>query len=181
MIRVNLLPVRAAKKKEMLRFQLTVAGLVTVLVIIVSFAAYFTVRSDASQLNSDIAKGKDELDGLKKKIGELSKIKEQKAVVEEKLKVINKLEAGRSGPTKLFDSIAESMPEKMWLIAIKEDVQLITIKGYATSDEVVADFMRGLQKHKDLTKIELDVAQKTTDKDTGTEVVSFDIRAERVK
>jgi hypothetical protein len=33
MIRINLLPVRAAKKRESVRFQLTVAGLITFFVI----------------------------------------------------------------------------------------------------------------------------------------------------
>jgi len=55
MIRINLLPVRAAKKKESIRFQLTVAGLATFLVAAVSIASYLVVGSEASSLNGQIA------------------------------------------------------------------------------------------------------------------------------
>ncbi|MBE9529609.1 MAG: fimbrial protein, partial [Proteobacteria bacterium] len=92
MIRINLLPVRAAKKKESVRFQYTVAGLVTFLALAASLAVYFTARSEASVVAGQISSGQQELTQLKKKIGELSKIKKQKKVVEEKLKIIKNLE-----------------------------------------------------------------------------------------
>lgn len=180
MIRINLLPVRAAKKKESVRFQITVAGLVTFLVFSVTMAVYLTVRSEASNLNEQIVKGNQELEELKKKIGELSKIKEQKRIVEEKLKIITNLEAARTGPTKLFKKISDSIPEKAWLASIKEDGNVVTLKGYAANDEIVADFMRGLQK-KDLGAVELEVAQRGVEKETNADVVNFTIILQKEK
>ena len=179
MIRINLLPVRAAKKKETLRFQLTVAWLVTVLVFIISMGIYIKVRSQASNLTADISSGNQELEELKKKIGELSKIKEQKRIVEEKLRIINNLEAARKGPIMLFDMITSSIPEKAWLLSLKDEDPIIEIKGAASADEVIADFMRGLQRYKELGKVELDVAQRGLDRETNSEVVNFTIRLEK--
>ncbi|MBI5642958.1 MAG: PilN domain-containing protein [Deltaproteobacteria bacterium] len=179
MIRINLLPVRAAKKKESVRFQLTVAGLVTFLLFAVTGVVYFTVRSEAVGLTEQISSGQNELEELKKKIGELSKIKEQKRVVEEKLKIINDLEAARTGPVNLFRKIAESIPERAWLSSMKDDGTIVVIKGYASDDEVVADFMRGLQRYKDLGSVELEVAQMAVEKETGADMVSFSIRLEK--
>lgn len=178
MIRINLLPVRAAKKKESIRFQLTVAGLVTFLVFAVSIAAYMVVRSEAADQRFQIASGQQELEVLKKKIGELSKIKEQKRVVEEKLKIISQLEANKTGPVKLFQRISGSMPEKAWLRTLRDSGGVITIDGYAADDEIVADTMRGLEKF-GLGNIELEVAQRVVEKETGVEVVSFIIKIER--
>ncbi|MBI5586741.1 MAG: PilN domain-containing protein [Deltaproteobacteria bacterium] len=180
MIRINLLPVRAAKKRESVRFQLTVAGLATFLVFAVSVGVYLTVRSEANSVTAQIESGNHELDALKVKIGELSKIKEQKRIVEDKLNIIKTLEAARTGPTKLFKAISESVPEKAWIASIKDDGALITLKGYASDDEVVADFMRGLQKHGELGGVELDVAQRVVEKETGSDVVGFTIRLEKV-
>jgi type IV pilus assembly protein PilN len=180
MIRINLLPVRAAKKKESVRFQLTVAALATFLVFVVTVGAYITVRSTASSIASQIESGNMELNVLKKKIGELSKIKEQKRIVEEKLNIIKTLEAARTGPSVLFKSISESIPDKAWLASIKDEGAVTTLKGYASDDEVVADFMRGLQRHKALGTVELDVAQRTMEKETGSDVVSFTIRLEKI-
>jgi type IV pilus assembly protein PilN len=178
MIRINLLPVRAAKKKESIRFQLTVAGLVTFLVVAVSMAAYLVVRSEASSLKDQIASGQQELEQLKTKIGELSKIKEQKRVVEEKLNIIIELEANKTGPVKLFQRVSAAMPDKAWIRTLREDGSVIAIDGFAADDEIVADAMRGLERS-GLGTVELDVAQRVVEKETGVEVVSFVIRVER--
>lgn len=179
MIRINLLPVRAAKKKESLRFQLTVAGLVTFLVFVVMMAVYISKRSEASNLEEDLSRGNTELEDLKKKIGELDKIKEQKRIVEEKLNVIRSLEAAKTGPVNLFARVGGAIPPTAWLSSIKDEGAMVVLKGFAADDEVVADFMRGLQKHKELGNVELEVAQRTIEKETGSDVVGFTIRLEK--
>ena len=179
MIRINLLPVRAAKKKESVRFQFTIAGLVTFLVLAVSLAVYFTARGEASSLSADISRGNEELAQLKTKIGELSKIKAQKKVVEDKLAIIVKLEAARTGPTELFIIISEAIPKKAWLKSFMEQGVRVTLNGYASTDEVVAEFMRRLQRNKQLKRVELDIVKSEVEKKTNTDMVSFTIRLEK--
>ncbi|MBI5344484.1 MAG: PilN domain-containing protein [Deltaproteobacteria bacterium] len=181
MIRINLLPVRAAKKKETVKVQLTLAGIITCVVFVVSIAVYLTVRSEASSLQDNISRGQNEITELKKKIGELSRIKEQKKIVEEKLAIITNLEAARTGPTKLFKMIGASIPERAWLSSVKEESGAIVIKGHAVSDEVVADLMRGLQRYKELGRVELEVAERRVERETNAELVGFSIRLEKEK
>lgn len=178
MIRINLLPVRAAKKKESVRFQLTVAGLVTFLVLALMAVFYVTVRSEANSLRTDIDTGQKELDTLKAKIGELSRIKAQKKIVEEKLDIIKKLEKQRTGPVELFGKLSEAIPKKAWLQSINDTGYLITLVGYASDDEAVAEFMRGLDRQ-GLGAVELEVAQRAVEKETGVDVVNFIIRLEK--
>ncbi len=108
MIRINLLPVRAARKKEFIRFQMTIAALVTIFVVSLSLVYFFTVRSDARMLRDDIVRGQEELKQLRRKVGELSRIKQQKKVVEEKLRVINGLESQRTGPATVFRIVKQN-------------------------------------------------------------------------
>ncbi len=173
MIRINLLPVRAAKKKESVRFQFTVAGLVTFLALAASLAVYFTARSEASVAAEQISSGKEELVQLKKKIGELSKIKKQKEVVEEKLRIIKNLEAARTGPVILFRIIEQSRPSKVWLKSITDKSNVVSIAGYAENDEDMAEFMRRLAKFPQVKNVELDVAKRAVEKETKTDVVNF--------
>ncbi len=173
MIRINLLPVRAAKKKEFIRFQLTIAGLVTIFVISLSLAYFFIVRSEAGMLKDNIVSGQDELVQLKRKVGELSRIKQQKKVVEEKLRVINSLEAARTGPTTLFRIVSNAIPQKAWLSAFKDQGRVVTLNGYAYNDEVVAEYMRRLQRELKVGAVELDVVQRIKEKETGADVVKF--------
>ncbi len=179
MIRINLLPVRAAKKKESVRFQLTVAGLITFAVFVIMIAVYVSFVFQASALSDEIAKGNQEIDELKLKIGELSKIKEQKKVVEDKLNIIKRLETGRTGPIDFFNMVGDSIPEKLWLLSFNEVGVVTTLKGYAVDEEMVADFMRGLQKHPELGRCELESMQKTKDKDSGMDVVEYEIKLEK--
>ncbi len=179
MIRINLLPVRAAKKKESLRFQLTVAGLITFFVVALVTIVYIAVNSEVADLRSEIQRSEEELKALKARIGELAKIKEQKKVVEEKLAIIKELDAARSGPVDLLVKISNAIPRRAWLNQLKDEGRQIILKGAALSDDVVADFMRGLERYADLGRVELEVARRAKDAETGRDVVNFTIRLEK--
>lgn len=177
MIRINLLPVRAAKKKETIRFQLTIAGLFTFLVIAATILFYISYRKDVKILNADIEAGKVELQALKSKIGVLSRLKGQKKVLEDKLKIVNKLEEARKGPVELFERLSNSMPEKAWLTSMTEKGNTLTLIGVAAYDDVIADFMRNLKQEK-FKNIELIVAQRGKGKGKGA-LVDFTLKADK--
>ncbi|MBI5902434.1 MAG: PilN domain-containing protein [Deltaproteobacteria bacterium] len=182
MIRINLLPVRAAKKKESVRLQFTIAGLVVFLCVSVTFIVYLTLRGEASALSTSISNGEQELGQLKLKIGELSKIKEQKKIVESKLDIINELEKARTGPANFFKMLSDSVPERAWVASIKDDGRGIALKGYASTDEDVAECMRSLAKYTAVFEaVDLEVAQRVVESETKTDVVAFTLRLEKVK
>ncbi len=179
MIRINLLPVRAAKKKESIRFQLTVAVLITAMVVTVSSAYYLKLKSDVSMLKEDIDTMEEELRKLKRKVGELTKIKEQKKLLQNKLDVVNKLEKARTGPVAMFIQISEAIPKKVWLISLTEKGKNITLNGNAVTDEDLAEFMRRLEAVEDIKKVELVVAKRTKAQGVGLDIVSFTLNVER--
>ncbi|MBI5560753.1 MAG: PilN domain-containing protein [Deltaproteobacteria bacterium] len=179
MIRINLLPVRAAKKKESIRFQLTVAGLITLSVAAISIALYFKLTSDMTLLNQDISTAENELQELKKQVGELSKLKEDKRVVQGKLDVVRKLESARTGPVELFTKVGFAVPPRAWLKSLADNGKVIALNGYAASDEAVADFMRGLQAYEGFAKVELVVAQRGKREASGRDMVEFTLQIER--
>lgn len=179
MIRINLLPVRAAKKKESVRFQYTVAGLITFLALVASLAVYFAARSEVSAVSDQLASGKVELAQLKTKIGELSKIKKQKAVVEEKLNIIKNLEAARTGPVILFRIIEKSRPSKVWLKSIIDQGSTVSLSGFAENDEDMAEFMRKLARFPQIKHVELDVAKRAVESETKADVVIFVLKLVR--
>lgn len=180
MIHINLLPVRAAKKKETQRFQMTVAGLVVVMVFILAIGLYVFVRSDANALSEQVVADQQELAQLALKIGVLSKIEDEKAVVKGKLDAIKKLENNKTGSIRLFKTIVYSMPEKVWLSAIKDVKTTITISGFAADEKNVADFARKLSEQgRELGKVELVQANRVVEAETKAEVMSFDITITR--
>ncbi len=159
MIRINLLPVRAAKKKESLRFQLTIGGLVTFLVIAITLLLYITFSNEVKAVTNDITRGEQELAALKSKIGELSQIKVQKKLLEDKIKTVEKLQADRTGPVRLLSQLSLSVPEKAWIYSLHEGGGSVKVNGLAAYDDVVADFMRNLDRWK-LKNVELAVVAR---------------------
>jgi len=149
MIRINLLPFRAARKKENIRRQITIYALVVVLLFTVM--AYYTVQlhSTLSNLKEKEKEVRAELKTYQstvKKIDELQKkIKEIRA----KLKVIRSLEKKKTGPVHLLEEISLAVPkDKLWLNTFKESKGKLQLTGTAMDNETVALFMTNLEKSK---------------------------------
>ncbi len=174
MIKINLLPVRASKKKEAIRQQLSIAGLLILALFVIFGGIYWNKSNKISRARADISKNEEELKKLKIKVGELSKIKRQKEVVLEKLKIVKKLETDRRGPVKMLQNISDAIPEKAWIESLKEEASIITLSGFASTEDVVADFMRGLEKYSELGRVELVIVQKTKKEDV--DLISFTIK-----
>lgn len=178
MIRINLLPVRAAKKKESVRLQLTIAGLVTALFIIVLGLFNMGANSDIKDLETRISTSEKELRTLKAKIGELTKIKDRKRVLENKIRIVSELQQKRTGPVKMFAKIGDAMPENAWITNLRESDRMLVLNGKAAYDDVVADFMRNLET-KGIGRVELEVAKRGGRSKRGRggdDMVSFTIR-----
>ena len=156
MIRINLLPFRAARKKENIRRQITIYALVVVLLFTVM--AYYTVQlhSTLSNLKEEERDVRAELKTYQstvKKINELEKrIKEIKA----KLRVIRQLEKKKTGPVHLLEEISLAVPkDKLWLKTFKESKGILKMTGTAMDNETVALFMTNLEKSEYISRVEL--------------------------
>lgn len=145
MVRINLLPVRAVKKREMGRQILILFAVVFVGVGIGNYI-WFDARNSIAQRNQrQIEATRAEITKLEKIIGEVNNISKRKKEVEEKLKVLDQLRKGRSGPVRVLDALATATPKKVWLNSFDEVNGQVKVTGSALSNDDVADFMRGLQ------------------------------------
>jgi type IV pilus assembly protein PilN len=160
MIKINLLPVRAAKKKETLRRQISIASLSLVFVLIVIGYFHFGMNKGIAEVNAQITSTQDELTKTKAQIGEVSKFKEAKKVLEDKLGVIETLRKGKVGPVKTLDDLSKVTPDKLWLTSFKEKGGNIDIEGVAISNEVIAQFMTELEKSPYFKDIDLNVTEQ---------------------
>ncbi|MBI3398055.1 MAG: PilN domain-containing protein [Deltaproteobacteria bacterium] len=177
MIRINLLPVRAAKKKETIRQQASVAGLSVIFVLIVLGIFYFSISSKINELKESIGSEEKEISKLDKEIGEVKNVEAEKKVVLEKLNIVKQLEVNKRSHLKMLYDIAAAVPEKVWIDSLKESGQTVVITGFAAGDDIVADFMRVLEKTLVSWKIELEIAQQTEKE--KVKLANFTIRLER--
>lgn len=155
MIKINLLPVRAAKKKETMRQAISVAVLSLVFVLIIIGYFHVSIGKQIADVNSRTASAQDELTKTKAQIGEVAKFKEAKKAVEDKLGVIVTLKKAKAGPVKMLDELSKITPEKLWINSFKEKGGSIEMDGVAISNEVVAQFMTELEQSQYFKDVEL--------------------------
>src|SRR5260221_7968076 len=135
MIKITLLPVRAAKKREFGRQQLVLFALVLVLAGVGNWIFYNRVASELAQLDAQIATTRSEIAQLEKTIGEVKSIKEDKKALEDKLKILDTLKKGRTGPVKVLDELATVIPQKVWIIDFNEQGGNVTMTGQGATYE----------------------------------------------
>src|SRR5207253_10500245 len=140
MIFINLLPVRAAKKREFGRQQLVLFVLLLVLAGIGNYFVYNRFESELRSLDKQIVDTRAEIAQLEKTIGEVKSIKEDKKALEDKLKILDTLKKGRTGPVKVMDELATLIPPKVWLQDYSESGGGVTMTGQAASYEDLSTF-----------------------------------------
>ncbi|MBI5234709.1 MAG: PilN domain-containing protein [Deltaproteobacteria bacterium] len=179
MIKINLLPVRQAKKKESMRRQIAVAALGSVLLFMILGVSYASILVSVSGLKDVITNEEKEVVRLDKEIGELKNLEAERKVVLDKLNIVKQLEINKRQHLKLFADIAGSVPDRLWLDSLKDVGPEVVIIGFASGDDVVAEFMRALEKNLASWKIELEVVNQVEKE--SRKLSSFTIKLERPK
>lgn len=160
MIRINLLPLRASKKKETVRQQISIFVLSAVGMLVVCLGLYVFTVSKISGTKTQIENSENEIKQLKSKIGAIDNIKKLQAEVKKKLDVLNLLRKEKVGPASRLAALSDSLPEKLWLTKYQESGTAVQVSGLAFSEELIAQFMRNLQGSGSFTNVELNVSEQ---------------------
>ena len=147
MIRINLLPFRAARKKENIRRQVSIFVLSLVFLLIVLFYYNWTLGSQVGGLNADIKKTKSDLAKYDKINKEIAATKKKLSNLKKKMAVMDTLEANRFEPVRLLDVMTQVVvPKRMWFTNLATQGKSVKIAGIALDNKTVADFMVRLEK-----------------------------------
>jgi type IV pilus assembly protein PilN len=132
MIRINLLPHREAKRKQKQAAFVAlmalggVAGAAIVLLVGAWNASRIAVQDERNQV-LNTANLKSEIEALKAR---------QQAVED--------LQGDRNQPVYLLDELVRQTPEGVYLKSFRQNGQLVTLNGYAQSQERVAELLRNV-------------------------------------
>lgn len=173
MIRINLLPVRAEKKKETAKQQIGILLFSVIAVLAIALAIYFMTLGKISAAQNDIQKSEAEVKRLKAKIGEIDNIKKLQADVKKKLDILNQLRHDKTGPATRLAKLSDAVPDKLWLTKYTETGGNVSIGGETFNEETIAAFMRNLQASGEFTNVELIVSEQSEAK--GLKTKKFDI------
>jgi len=125
MIRINLLPFRAARRKENVRRQISIFLLSFIFSFITLFYYQMQLNLQLGELKTQAEDVKSRLKVLRKKSREVDNIKQALDTLQKKIDVIKNLELNRREPVRLMDAMTRVViGKRMWFT----DLQTITMR-----------------------------------------------------
>jgi type IV pilus assembly protein PilN len=179
MIRINLLPVKAAQTKEKLKGQLFVALLTLIIACGICGLAYVHILGKVQAKQEEIDAKRFEISKLMKTIGEVNQFKKRQKELRAKLDVLEQLKEARSGPVHLLDELYKALPDKLWLTRFNESGGRVSLSGIGVSEETVALFMLNLESSNYFKNVELKVTQQNVQGGVKFQKFDIDCRAEK--
>lgn len=145
MIRINLLPHRAEKRKAQ-QVQFIAFSVISVVLgaIIVGFV-HVTIMAQIGYQEGRNAYLNKEIVILDKQIDEIKKLREQTKSLLARKNVVENLQSTRSDVVHLLDQMLRILPDGVFLKSLRQTGNKISIIGYAQSNARVSTLMRAIQ------------------------------------
>lgn len=181
MIRINLLPVRQARKLEAARREVMLILAVGGAVLFACLAGWGLAQGRLATIDAQNAALQQEIDSLAadvKKVDEMEKFKEE---LERKLAVIQELRERKNGPVHMLEEISLATPERLQLVTITEEGGNVRMEGLSVSNEIISQFLRSLEASPYFANVYLDDIEAKADmKDAPVPVKAFKLTAKLV-
>jgi type IV pilus assembly protein PilN len=176
MIRINLLPFRAARKKENVRRQVSVffLSLILVAILVVSYNAI--LGNKITKLNAQIQQTKAQVAEYNKINQEIAEIKQKLAVLNKKIEVIQTLDLNRKEPVQLLEAMTNLViADRMWLTDFASNSASVNLNGIALDNQTVADFMTRVEDSESYGGVKLSSIRKQAIAEKNISLKSFGI------
>jgi type IV pilus assembly protein PilN len=156
MIRINLLPYRAARTKENIRKQVSIFILSFILLLALLVVGQGILSARTNKLTN-------KLDGLKKEVAvyeekakQVEEYKKKLDLLEKQINVVDQLKTKREEPPKLLAKMTEMMiAGRMQLTRMRVDDNVVDLDGEAMDNTTIAEFMTRLEKSGMFTDVNL--------------------------
>jgi type IV pilus assembly protein PilN len=155
MIKINLLPYRNERKKEIIVQQAVVASLPVILTLLIFAGLWISNNARISSTESAIAELNQQIAACTLKMKEIDDYKSKKEILLKKMDVIKNLRKGKDGPVHLLDELATSMPGNIWLTSVKQKGMSLQLEGSALDNIAVSNYMINLEKSPYINNVDL--------------------------
>lgn len=145
MTHINLLPWREALKKERQQHFLTALAFAAVLAAVGWGGVHmeFQRRVDYQEARNTFLQG--EIEKVEKQIKEIENLEKKKKQLIARMESIQKLQQGRPQIVHVFDELARTLPDGVFLTSVKQTDQALTVEGFGQSNSRISSYMRNLE------------------------------------
>jgi len=177
MIKINLLTpekTKKTKKKVQMESQLIWLGLAAVLLVVAWYAGWSVLDDSVERLNADKVRLTQELAQLKVQVKEVENFEADKLKAQEKIQVIQQLRKNQSIPVYLLDEISKRLPDRVWLMSLREQSGTVELTGQATTNHEIVDFINNLKEASAFQDIQ--IVESRQNKEQNITVYSFRLK-----
>ena len=144
MIRINLLGTQSARRHRETWWQLSLTLLTLLVLAAVGTRLHGTQNDQLTAQRDEQRRMQAELQTLRPLLKQTERLKMEKAEFERKVSVIGGLRSTQRQPARLLATISQSLPERIWLDAIRDTDEGLEITGKSFDNEGIATFMENL-------------------------------------
>jgi type IV pilus assembly protein PilN len=167
MPRINLLPWREQERKNRRREFMVAAGAAVFAAVIFVLGGKLLYSSWTDAQNEKNALRKKEIVKLDAQIADIQDLENRRQRLLARMEIIEKLQRKRPEIVHLFDEIVKTVPEGVYLTAIKQTGNKLEIHGVAQSSTRVSTFMRNIDGSVWMDNPVLQVVESAKDSTTG--------------
>ncbi len=178
---INLLPWRDAERRRRQRdfFIGTGAAVAAVLLASVGVRMQFESMIDAQHSRNQLLE--QEISKLNLRIRRIEKLEETKADLLARMNIIQQLQESRPEVVHLFDELAASVPEGVFLTGITQQGNRVEVEGRAQSNARVSAFMRNINGSAWISDAQLLVIENKDQTGTGFSHFRLSFRQQRLQ
>ena len=181
MAHVNLLPWRAARRKQRERefYMQLGASFVVALGVLLLWVFWMDQRIDnQNDRNAYLQAEIKQLDVRIARIKDLDKVRDHLLA---RKRIIEQLQADRSQMVHLFDELVKTIPSSVRLSGLKQTGQSMTLDGVAQSNASVAEYMRNIQASPWMGRVDLRKTENSHDSSRMPYTFGLDVTLSRPK
>src|SRR6202167_3451095 len=167
MPRINLLPWREQERKVRRREFLVAAGAAVIAAVIFALVGKVVYNGWIDAQNEKNNLLKKEIIKLDAQIADIQDLENRKQRLVARMEIIERLQRKRPEIVHLFDEIVKTVPEGIYLTAIKQTGNKLEIHGIAQSSTRVSTFMRNIDSSVWMDNPVLQVVESAKDSPTG--------------
>jgi type IV pilus assembly protein PilN len=168
MAKINLLPWREERRKDLLNGFLVMLGLVALFAALTVGIVHFYHSQLIERQNTRIGYIDKRIKEVDKKITEIKELEKQKEALLSRMRAIESLQRDRPLIVRLFDELVRSLPEGLSIVNLKQAGPKITITGEAQSNARVSSFMRKIEQSEWIKGAKLKVIKESNKGKDGT-------------
>jgi len=188
MIRINLLGGEKQKTARGVRFDVgqQLTAMCSLLVVAAACGVgywYWSLSTEDARLNAQIASSKIEVTRLESLLAEVKIFEDRRAILQQRVNLIERLRQGQTVPVQLLDHVSRSMPDMLWLTDLKQDGTGLTLEGKSTTLIGLSDFVGNLganavlQKPIEIVDSQVEGGDTVRGQKQGPDLIHFKVKA----